>query len=397
MRQRGKRIEALGVATDHFRDQFAGQVRAGDAVAAVALHVVGVFLDTAELRHARHGQQEVAGPAVVDLHVLQLREGLEDLRADQLFDVVRLARTVNHATAVQQAVVGGQAVVVEQVVAVFDAVVVLDQAAGLLFRQRLGDDDLRTARHALAGHAVVQALRQVGVTGDQQVLGLHHAFGGAHGDRLAVGDFHRRRLLVDLAAQADDRRGFAEGQVQRVNVAALHVQQAADVGIGTDFALDVGRVEHFQVLVAVAFPALLLLGQALELLLVHRREDAAGAVVALDVVVLYALTDDVGAFENHAAEDFGGLVAVALFDDIDVAAVGVDQLAAVATAGAEADFGRFEHGHAVARFGEEQGRGQAGVAGADHADVAVHRLFQHREIAGEVAGGGVVAVYMLLG
>ncbi len=89
---------------------------------------------------------------------------------------------------------------------------------------------------------------------------------------------------------------------------------------------------------------------------------------------MYALTDDVGAFEDHAAEDFGGLVAVALFDDIDVAAVGVDQLAAVATAGAEADFGGFEHGHAVAGFGEEQRRGQTGVAGADHADVAVHRL-----------------------
>src|SRR5207253_4743466 len=40
-----KRIKALGVAADHFRDQFAGQVRAGDAVAAVALHVVGVLFD----------------------------------------------------------------------------------------------------------------------------------------------------------------------------------------------------------------------------------------------------------------------------------------------------------------------------------------------------------------
>ncbi len=136
-----------------------------------------------------------------------------------------------------------------------------------LLRQRFGDDDLRTARHAFAGYAVVEALRQVGVTGDQQVLGLDHAFGGAHGDRLAVGDFHRRRLLVDLAAQADDGRGFAEGQVQRVDVAALHVQQAADVGIGTHFALDVGRVEHFQVFVAVALPAAFLLGQAFELLL----------------------------------------------------------------------------------------------------------------------------------
>ncbi|MNI70433.1 hypothetical protein D3C73_1262460 [compost metagenome] len=110
--------------------------------------------------------------------------------------------------------------------------------------------------------------------------------------------------------------------------------------------------------------------------------------------MLYALTDDIGAFENHAAEHFGGLVAIALFDDIDVATVGIDQLTAVATAGTETDFRGFEHSHTVAGLGQEQCRGQAGVAGADDADVAIHRLFEHREIAGEVAGGGVVAVYV---
>ncbi len=71
-------------------------------------------------------------------------------------------------------------------------------------------------------------------------------------------------------------------------------------------------------------------------------------------------------------------------------------MAAVATAGAESDFCGFEYGDAVAGFGEEQRRGQTGVAGADDADVAVHRPFQHREVASEVASGGVVTVYMIL-
>ena len=208
MRQRGEGIEAFGVAADHFRDQFAGQVRAGDAVAAVALHVVGVLFDTAELRHARHGQQEVAGPAVVDLYLLELREGLENLRPDQLFDIVRLPRAVDHTTTVKQAVVSGEAVVIQQVVAVFDAIVVGDQTACLLLGQRFGDDDLRAARHAFRGDAVVETLRQISIAGDQQVFGADQAFGGAHGDRLAVGDFHRRRLLVDLAAQTHDGSGL---------------------------------------------------------------------------------------------------------------------------------------------------------------------------------------------
>ncbi|MNN95617.1 hypothetical protein D3C81_2144510 [compost metagenome] len=76
----------------------------------------------------------------------------------------------------------------------------------------------------------------------------------------------------------------------------------------------------------------------------------------MDVVFLDARTDDVGAFEDHAAENFCSLVAVALFDHVDVATVRVDQLTAVAAAGAVADFRRFQHRHFVAGFGEEQRR-----------------------------------------
>ncbi|VVM93551.1 hypothetical protein PS681_02935 [Pseudomonas fluorescens] len=181
-----------------------------------------------------------------------------------------------------------------------------------------------------------------------------------------------------------------------MNVAALHVQQTTNVSIGADFATNLSRIKHLQIAVAVTFPAALLLGQTVELFLVHCCEDAARAVVAFDVVFLDARTDDVGAFEDHAAEDFRSLVAVARFDHVDVAAVGVDELTAVATAGAVADFCRFQHRHFVAGFGEEQRRGQAGVAGADDADVALDRLFQNREVYDFVAGGGVVAVYVLL-
>lgn len=114
-----------------------------------------------------------------------------------------------------------------------------------------------------------------------------------------------------FAAQADDCRGFAECQVQRVDVSALHVQQAAHVVVATHFTLDVVCIEQCQVLVAVAFPTVFLLGQAFELLFVQRRKDTARTVITLDVVVLDTLTDDVGAFKHHAAKHFGCLVAVA--------------------------------------------------------------------------------------
>ncbi|MNV66791.1 hypothetical protein D3C71_1595630 [compost metagenome] len=179
-------------------------------------------------------------------------------------------------------------------------------------------------------------------------------------------------------------------------VTALQVQQAADVVFRTDFPGDFGGIEHAQVVVAVTLPAAFLLSQAFELLLVQRGKNAAGLVVALDVVLFDARTNDVGTFEDHAAEHFGGFVAIALLDDIDVAAVGVDQLPAIATTGAVTDLGGFQHGDAVARFAEKQGRRQTGVARADNTDIALDQLFEHRKIEGLVAGRGVVAVYVFL-
>lgn len=111
-------------------------------MAAVALHVVNIVIETPELRHPRQGQQEVARPAVVNLHPLQLREGFQQFRHNQPLHVVRIARAVDHAAAVQQTVVAGQTVVVQQVVTVFHTVVFRDQRAGDLFRQRSGSDHL---------------------------------------------------------------------------------------------------------------------------------------------------------------------------------------------------------------------------------------------------------------
>lgn len=53
VRQIGEGVEPFRVSAQHFGNQLSGQVRAGDAMPAVALHIVNVLLQAAELRHPR--------------------------------------------------------------------------------------------------------------------------------------------------------------------------------------------------------------------------------------------------------------------------------------------------------------------------------------------------------
>ncbi|MNV69902.1 hypothetical protein D3C71_1628340 [compost metagenome] len=80
------------------------------------------------------------------------------------------------------------------------------------------------------------------------------------------------------------------------------------------------------------------------------------------------------------------------FDDINVAAVAVDDLAAVAARCAEADLGRFDDAHLEAVLQQEQGAGQAGVAGADDAHIGFHLTLQRRTWRHRVGRGGVVGL-----
>ena len=52
MRQIGEGVEAFGVTAQQFSNQTPGKMGTGDAVAAVALHVVDVGIEATKLRHA---------------------------------------------------------------------------------------------------------------------------------------------------------------------------------------------------------------------------------------------------------------------------------------------------------------------------------------------------------
>ena len=174
-------------------------------------------------------------------------------------------------------------------------------------------------------------------------------------------------------------------------MAAAVVEQGADVAVAVHFATNGLSVQQLQLGVAVALPVGFLLFQGFQLFMVHRHEQAARAVIALDLIPLDAFADDIAAFEHHAAEHFCRIRAVVLFNDVDIAAIGVDQLTAVAAAGAEADARPFQHHHVVAHFGQMQGRREAGVAAADDADVTVDGSLQRRERFILVGAGGIVA------
>ena len=176
-----------------------------------------------------------------------------------------------------------------------------------------------------------------------------------------------------------------------MNMAAAVVEQGADVAVAVHFATNRLSVQQLQLRVAVALPVGFLFFQRLQLFVIHRHEQAARAIIALDLVALDTFANNIAAFEHHAAEHFSGIRAVVFFNHVDIAAVGVNQLTAIAAAGAEADARPFQHHHVVAHFGQMQGRRESGVAAADDADVAAYRFVQRRKGFIFVGAGGVIA------
>ncbi|MNC07617.1 hypothetical protein D3C75_551700 [compost metagenome] len=134
--------------------------------------------------------------------------------------------------------------------------------------------------------------------------------------------------------------------------------------------------------------------ELVELLLGLGGKDTALLQIALDVVALDPLADDVSPLKQHGAEQPGLIRRAVRFYGVDVTAVGVDYLAAVAAAGAKADSRGFQHHHLVALLHQVQGAGEAGIPGPYDTDVALKLLGEHR-VGGVLVGTGcVVTLYM---
>lgn len=191
-----------------------------------------------------------------------------------------------------------------------------------------------------------------------------------------------------------DRFGFSQCQIERVDMAAALVEQGADVAIARDQLAHTLGIEQLQLVVAPLLPAGVLGFELVQLLLGLGSKDAPLLQIALDVVALDPLADDLAPFKQHGTEQPGLIRRAVRFYGLDVAAVGVDDLAAVAAAGAKTDPGRLEHHHLVALLHQMQGAGEAGIARPDDADIALQLLGQCRVGRVFIGAGCVVTVYM---
>ncbi|MNI51252.1 hypothetical protein D3C73_1059640 [compost metagenome] len=225
-----------------------------------------------------------------------------------------------------------------------------------LIAQGFGRDHLGAARHRLGGQFWHQ-VAEIGIARDDDEFGAHLALGRVHHRVGTALDAHRRRLFVDRTAQRLDGRRFAQRQVQRVDVAATHVEHTAHVLLAIHHFADAILIHQLELRVTVALPQTLLRLQVTHLLGRHRRKHTAVLQVTLNIVFGDPLTNDAPTFERHLPQQLRLLAADRTLDHVDVTAVAVDDLATVATRCTETDLGRFQHCDLEATLQEKQGRG----------------------------------------
>ncbi len=176
-------------------------------------------------------------------------------------------------------------------------------------------------------------------------------------------------MLEDLNAQLVCGPGFAGAEVERVQMAIAHVDQAADISVSADRLLRFGFGEQA---VFPRKPVFFQLGHILfevtGLAPVLGDVDVAGFQVTVDRVFLHPLVHDFVAAPAHVPDGPGNVFAK-MFDDLFVAAEAANQLAAVAARSAPADAVGFDQRHLVAALGQRQRRGHPGKTAADDADV----------------------------
>src|SRR5690606_8119706 len=98
--------------------------------------------------------------------------------------------------------------------------------------------------------------------------------------------------------------------------------------------------------------------------------------VAVDAVARDSLSNDPPALERHRADQSGCVRAGAALDGIDIAAITVNDLPAVASGGAEAYSCSLQHYDSIALFQKKECRGKPGIARADYANIGFNGLVQ---------------------
>ncbi len=222
-------------------------------MAAAALRIINVIPQPPDLRKTRQRQQEISGPGVIDLHILELRKRLEHLRSNDRLDVRWVPRAIHHAATENQTLVACQSVVIKQVVAVFDTIILWQQAMSQFITQWLGGDHLRTAGHRL-GCQLRHQIAQVSIARHDNELGPDLALRRMHNRTGATLDAHCWRLLVNHPAQRPHSRRFAQRQIERMNMPTAHVQHATHILIASHHLANTPLIQQLQLRMTETLP-----------------------------------------------------------------------------------------------------------------------------------------------
>ncbi len=233
------------------------------------------------------------------------------------------------------------------------------------------------------------------VAGQHQAAGTYRAGGAADLHGIAVNQFEYRTLLEDPHPQRLRHPGFAEHQVERVQVAGAHVDQTTGIGAGCHHLAHVPWLDNPRLMAVAQFRQVFLLGtERCELRWGIGQFAEAPAQVAVDGVLADPLADhrhrlDAGTFQvTHA------ILADVPGEAADIMTDATDQLAAIASAGAPADASTFEQDDRKSALGQFDRRVDTGEAAADHADVGRQLRLEPGSIRQRVGGRSVIGTGM---
>ncbi|MNS16661.1 hypothetical protein D3C72_483180 [compost metagenome] len=216
---------------------------------------------------------------------------------------------------------------------------------------------------------------------------MHHRAGAAL-------DAYGRRLLINCPAQGLDRRRFTQRQVKRMDMTATHVEHPADVLIASHHFADAALIHQLKLGVPETLPQALLGFEMTHLLGGHRGEHATVLQVALNVVPGDPITNDSPTLERHLPQQLGLLGTDRALDDIDIAAIAVNDLAAITPGRPETHPGRLEHRDLEAVLQQKQGSGQPRITGANHTDIGLHVILQRRARWNRIGRCGVIGFWV---
>ena len=400
MRHLAEQVEAAaGLAGHGFAEDAGRQVGGVEAVAGVGLGVehIGLVGQAADLRQAIGADADHAAPLVVDAHIRQLRKHGQHLGPHIGRNIRRITPGVMAGATEQQAPVGGEAVVIQRHPLVTQGHILRNQFGRQLRRQRFGGDQVAAGSNDLAAEATFEPT-VIGIAAQHQLPGAHPPASGMYGDGRTMVDGGRSGVLIQAHPQGAGCSGFAQGQVERVEMAGAHVDQPADIAVRAHHAAHLVRLDKGQCVPVTQCQQFVAVGaEGIQMPRLVRQIAVAPGKIAVDVELGDPLADDLHGFDAQHLQ-----IPDALRTDhpgklLEIMADTTDQLPTVAPAGAPANLSRFQQHHRQSPFGQFDGGIEAGETSAHDADIRLLFALQRGQPKVGMAGGGIPGGWIIGG